>query len=106
MILSSTPETNDDPYPWAFSQACSITSQEVWHNNRFTERRDSALLWFPRPEYDRAHEPNPILVEWRESKLDPYELLLVLESKWAARFSWAEIEHARAVIERWLAVFK
>ena len=41
-----------DPFPWAFNADCQITKGDVWNRNRFAERVDDALGWFPRPERD------------------------------------------------------
>ena len=77
-ILNSTVKT--DPFPWAFYADCQITKGDVWNRNRFAERVDGALGWFPRPEH--TNRPNPILVAFRKAQetvngiATPYEWLL------------------------------
>lgn len=66
-ILNST--VRSDPFPWAFSADCQITESDVWNRNRFAERVDGALGWFPRPE--RCNRPNPILVAFRQAQETP-----------------------------------
>lgn len=60
MIFSSTPETNDDPKPlYLVNIDMRIPGTEddvIEHCER----------WLPRPEFDRAHKPNSILVGFRE----------------------------------------
>lgn len=118
-ILNST--VGADPFPWAFSRDCQITKGDVWNRNRFAERVDAALGWFPRPEYE--NHPNPILIAFRAARLTqngiatPVEWLMALQAYegFGGYRHWElpghpfltllasrddEREHARRVLER------
>lgn len=104
MIFSSTPETNDDPKPYEYPSG---------HRNDVGGAY--AGEWpriLPRPEFDRAHQPNPILVQVRSDVHEDGSLWAHSPQDWLDDIatwgrlggnplaSYRHVEHAKKVLGR------
>jgi hypothetical protein len=105
-IFASAPPINDDPTPWLDSRGLRF---RIKHGDRY-----GTTKWSPRPGFDRprAHEANPILVEFREREnpKNIYALsqwIMFIGEGWDGSICQAttpQIDHARKVLVR-LAAF-
>jgi hypothetical protein len=106
VIFASTPPINNDPEPYISSA----------NGRRFASNNDTGIRRYARrPEYDRprAHEANPILLAYRNYGGDAEHWLVASMDpeadswfEFSAPFATPEqVDHARLVLSRWLAVF-
>lgn len=98
-----------DPEPWAYRRNSKTGPGPFGTPDRAAARTDRAMLWFPRPEYDR--NINPILEDFRASTNTSLARWIVALSSFTAqpegtghRTEPQHVEHAKRVLMKLAAL--